>query len=228
MRGVARALAAGALGLLLFNVHGAAQQRPTFREILAGEADIDDFDDQFLDSRFPPPEPGRSYVLVGLHINPSAERLLVFSRDFKLVRELYGWELVTLHNESIVYHQSQVHFAPTHSLEISVFDPRTMIDRHIYPPATQSAVRREFIERVGKAYQAIGEDWFRQNNHHMDPERFDSSLLEPIAVDERAGTMSFPVSFGGGDPETFSERVLVVCAPLEPVGRIQCHETRAQ
>jgi hypothetical protein len=213
--------------VLLAGIPDAAQQRPTFREVLTdapGASGLENFRDEFLDSRVPDPKPGRKLVLASVHINPSAERLLVISSDFKLVRELMGWELVTLPNEWIVYHRNQVHFAANHTLEIAVFDPSTLTDRQIYPPAAEAAVRRSFVERVEKAYNAIGEDWFRENNHPMDPARFDSELAGTVTVDERAGTMTFPVIFGGRAPLTFSEQVLVTCEPLSPADRIRCRE----
>jgi hypothetical protein len=218
---------AGLVALLLSNVSHAARQRPTFREVLTdapGASGLENFDAAFLDSRVPDPKPGRKFVLARVHINPSAEWLFVISSDFKLVRELMGWELAVLPGESIVYHRNQVHFAATHTLEIAVFDPSTLTDRQIYPPAAEAAVRRLFVGRVEKAYKAVGEDWFRENNHPMDPERFDSELAGALTVDERAGTITFPVTFGGREPLTFSERVLVTCAPLTPVDKIQCRE----
>ena len=220
------------IGVLVWSVPQLAQQRPTtLRQALAGVIGLDSFPDAFLDAPIPEPKPGRRYVVIGLHINPSAERFLVLSADFKLVHDLYGWELVTLPNESIVYHQSQVHFASTHSLQISVFDPTAMTDTPIYPPASLDAVRRDFVDRVAKVYKARGEDWFRENNHHMDATRFDTYLIGPVTVNERAGSMTFLVGFGdpgnARDPLPFSERVLVTCAPLAPAAGIQCRETRA-
>jgi len=222
---------AGLMALLLSNAFEASQQRPTFREVLTdapGASGLENFDDAFLDSRVPEPKPGRKFALASVHINPSAEWLFVISSDFKLVRELMGWELAVLPGESIVYHKNQVHFAPTHTLEISVFDPSSVTDRQIYPPATETEVRRSFITRVEKAYDAIGAGWFRENNHPMDPERFDSELASAVTVDEQAGTMTFPVTFGGREPLTFSERVLVTCSPITAVERIECRETLAR
>src|SRR6266511_4377200 len=84
------------------------------------------------------------FVHESIHINPSAEQLRILSNG-KLLRELYGWELATLPDESVVYHHSQVHFAPTHFLEISVFNPQTSKEKQIYPPTPNQPVRREFI-----------------------------------------------------------------------------------
>src|SRR5690349_7878790 len=80
------------------------------------------------------------------HINPSAETLTILSSDTKVIARLDGWELVTLPNDSVVYHRSQTHFAPTHSLEIAVYDPVRRQDKLIYPPMPMQAVRREFID----------------------------------------------------------------------------------
>ena len=94
------------------------------------------------------------------HINPSAETLKILSPDMKVIAELDGWELFTLPNEIVVYHRSQVHFAPTHSLEVAVYDPVRRKDKLIYPPMPVQPVRREFIDRVAQIYKQRGEAWF--------------------------------------------------------------------
>jgi hypothetical protein len=223
------------LGVVVWSGSHFAQQRATtFREALisGGVADLNRFHVELLDSPIPDPRPGRRYILADVHVTPSASRLLVFSTDRKLVRELNGWELAALPNETILYHESQVHFAPTHVLEISVFDPTTGIDRNIYPPASPSAVRTNFIESVSSVYKEIGADWFRENNHHMDPARFNSALIDRVTVDEKAGSMTFLVRFGNReivrDPILFSELVRVTCAPLAPADCIECREAPAK
>lgn len=209
-----------------------AQQPPTtFRQALAGAPDAERFPATLLDTPIPTPRPGRRYVTVGVHVNPSAERLFVFSGR-KFVRVLDGWELATLADESIVYHENVVHVAPTHSVQISVFDPAANVTRRIYPPSPADAVRLKFIQRVAVVYKARGEAWFRDNNHHMDATRFNSALTGSIEVDETSRSMTFLVRYGnvdpGRDPVTFSELVRVTCAPLTPVDRIQCRETLEQ
>ena len=168
------------------------------------------------------------YVHLSFHMNPSAERLLVLSRDLKLRRELYGWELATLPNARIVYQQSQVHFAPTHSLEVSVFDPTTLKEKHIYPPKPYQPVRTNFIERVARAYKERGDAWFREHNHHMDPELFDSVVVGAVSVDASGRSLSFTVRFGdtdnANDPLPFSELVRVNCEVADQIERAQCRE----
>ena len=154
----------------------------------------------------------------------------VMPRDLKLRRELYGWELATLPDERIVYHHSQIHFAPTHQLEISIFDPTTLAENQIYPPTPYQPIRRDFIGRVDRAYKERGEDWFRQNNHHMDPERFDSALTGAARVDAAGRLLTFTVRFGNADPSNdpvqFAQLVQVSC-DLTRIEQIQCHERAA-
>jgi len=162
------------------------------------------------------------------HINPSAETLKILSQDMKVIAELDGWELSMLPNETVIYHRSQVHFAPTHSLEVAVYDPVRRKDKLIYPPLPVQPVRREFIDRVDQIYKQRGEAWFREHNHHGDPMRFDSMLVGDVMVDARAKTFSFRVRFGDpenvADPLPFTQDVQVTCRPLAPVEQIKCAE----
>lgn len=165
------------------------------------------------------------------HINPSAETLTILSRDMKVIAELDGWELVTLPNETVIYHRSQTHFAPTHSLEIAAYDPVQRKDKVIYPPVPIQPVRREFIDRVTQVYKQRGDAWFREHNHHGDPRRFDSMLVGDVMVDAAAKMFSFKVRFGDpeniADPLPFTQDVHVICTPLAPIDQIKCEEVPA-
>jgi hypothetical protein len=172
------------------------------------------------------------YIYLESHINPSASRLIILSHDLKLRRALYGWEIARLPQESVVYHHSEIHFAPTHSLEISVFNPSTLREKHIYPPEPRQPVRLRFVDRVAQEYRRRGDEWFRIHNHHMNPELFDSSLVGDVTVDDRSKTMSFLVQFGDPanllDPLPFMERVRVTCSSIDQIEKIECREVAAQ
>ena len=58
-------------------------------------------------------------ILIDTHINPSAGRLIVLSRDRTPVTELPGWPLAVAADDVVVYHRNSTHFAPTHSVEVS-------------------------------------------------------------------------------------------------------------
>ena len=217
------------LGLLGWVAASGQVTSRTLREMLRehGVTDVARFPKDLLDAPIHDERRGGRYVRVSFHLNPSAERLLVLSADMKLLRELYGWELAMLPDERIVFHHSQVHVAPTHTLQISVFDPATLTEQPIYPPEPNQPVRAQFVERVARAYKARGDAWFRENNHHMDPERFDSAVIGPVTVDPARRSLSFRVRFGdpqnGRDPLPFSQMVRVTCGPIE-AARIHCQE----
>jgi hypothetical protein len=168
------------------------------------------------------------YVYLDAHINPSASTLVALSHDLKVLGSAGGWILETLPDESVVYHRNQTHFAPTHSLEISILNPGARSERQIYPPKPYQPVRSEFIQRVAAAYKQRGEDWFRIHNHHMDPELFDSALVSPITIDRASNIMQFQVRFGdrsnGNDPIDFTQDVLVTCGPIDRFEELKCTE----
>jgi hypothetical protein len=172
------------------------------------------------------------FIHIDSHINPSAGRLIVLTHDLQLVNALYGWEIATLPDQSVVYHHSQIHFAPTHSLEISVFNPVLMKEKKLYPPEPAQPVRARFMTRVADEYRKRGEDWFRDHNHHMNAELFDSSLFSEVVVDAAAKALSFDVRFGNPDnyqdPLPFSEKVRVTCSPIDSFAALRCSEETAR
>jgi hypothetical protein len=210
---------------------GQAERVPTtLRDLLHANNvnDLRQYPKDLLDAPITDQKRTPRFIHLGFHINPSAERLVVLSRDLKFQKELYGWEVATLPDESIVLHHSQIHFAPTHWLELSVFNPITLKAKQIYPPKPDQPVRRKFIERVDQAYQERGEEWFMRHNHHMDPQLFDSRLLGDVMVDVAAKRMVFTVRYGdtnnGNDPLPFTELVQVTCGPVDQLALIQCLE----
>ncbi|MBI2149039.1 MAG: hypothetical protein HYU27_00340 [Acidobacteria bacterium] len=167
-------------------------------------------------------------VYVTTHLNPSAMMTFVLTRNLELQRELYGWPLATVANDNIVFQNSQVHFAPPHILELSAYDPARRVETKFFPPAKPDPVRADFVRRVRAAYVARGEDWFRINNHHMNPELFDS-YLAGFAVDEKAHALAFLVQYDNpindaGDPLSSRQDVVATCTSLDSVERISCKE----
>jgi hypothetical protein len=172
--------------------------------------------------------PIEEFIRAGYHINPSAEGLLVFSQDYKLAGELHGWELLTLPDGSIVYHQNQIHFAPTHVLQISVFNlSLARISRSIHRDPTIRFAGLS-LKRVRAVYKSRGDAWFREHNHHMDPERFDSVLVGDVTLNAPQKSLSFVVRYGdpgnAADPLPFSQQVLVTCASIDTPVALRCHE----
>jgi hypothetical protein len=172
--------------------------------------------------------PTKDFVYISTHLSPSAENTFVLTRDLKMQREIYGYPLEVLANGSLVFHNSQVHFAPTHVAELSIYDPALQIERKIYPPAKSDPVRTDFVGRVRAAYARRGQNWFAANNHHMNPEQFDSSAGR-LVVDEKARTLAFLVRYDNkindaGDPLTSHQDVVTTCTSADNVERTVCKE----
>ena len=154
------------------------------------------------------------YLLMDTHRTPSAGTLLVLSRTLQPIAALDGWLAVALAGGIVMYQHSMVHFAPTHAAELWSFDPRSGQNARLYPTRPYQPVRRAYIERVRSIYARVGEDWFRVNDHHMDPELFDSSFRPPYATGKSTTTIAFVATFGGRDRTPSSTPVLdvlVVC-----------------
>jgi hypothetical protein len=85
----------------------------------------------------PSPDTVRSptgrYLFTDTHINPSAGTLVVLTRGRTKVAELPGWLLGVTGSDVVIYHRNQVHFAPSHRVEIWTFDPVTRRDARLYP-----------------------------------------------------------------------------------------------
>lgn len=170
----------------------------------------------------------RRFIGLDMHHSPSAGTTWVLRRDLSRAGVFYGWIKEWLPNDLMVYEHSQIHFAPTHALEVAIYDPVAARSSSIYPVAGGSEVRRAFVARVKTRWGALGEDWFRTHNHHGDPERFDSSSGR-FVVDWHSRAMAFEVRFedytatsDGRSAET--ERIIATCDGLERQATVRCGE----
>ena len=175
---------------------------------------------------------GPRYLYLDTHYNPSAGGLIVLTRDLEPEAVLWGWFLFALPGGGVVYHRSQVHFAPTHPLELGLYDPVMGSDRVFYPSKPYDAPRLAFIGKMKGAYDSFGDDWCRRNNHHCDPEQFTSSWRDAWSVDLETGTAAFLVEFGdsfkrsSSHPDTSvpPSRIVVVCRGVATPSRMTCTE----
>ncbi|HZQ91256.1 MAG TPA: hypothetical protein VFA60_05635 [Terriglobales bacterium] len=129
-----------------------------------------------------------AFWYVSVHINPSAGCLLVLDDQLRLHKTLYGWSVAGFDSGEVVLRHSQAHFAPTHPLELSVYDPRRDQVTKIYPVAGDP-YRHAFAERIRPM---LDQEWCRERNHHCDAELFDGDLRE-IVMNDRASALAFVV-----------------------------------
>jgi hypothetical protein len=152
--------------------------------------------------------------LLTTHLSPSAECTMVLSTDLALRATLYGWPVATLADGSIVYHRSQIHFAPVHAAEIAVYNRRTGRSYTIYPSKPYQAVRLSEIAKLTEFFDAHV-DWCNRYNHPCDPESFDNALDGPVVTNSQTNSLAFVIDYGtdladpGAPPVTAGHRKVV-------------------
>ncbi|MFQ6039760.1 MAG: hypothetical protein ACE5PV_02795, partial [Candidatus Poribacteria bacterium] len=149
----------------------------------------------------------QNYIYLFTHINPSAGTTLILSNELKFQGELFGWLLAIFDDETLVYHNSQVHFAPTHSAVISIYNPHTKLHQDIYPMKPYQKIRLEHIKKVKAAYDKRGEDWFRIHNHHGDPELFNNSLGSEVMVNDSTHSLVFVIDYDNTDYWSYEDEL---------------------
>ncbi len=147
------------------------------------------------------------YFLINTHVNPSASQTLVLGRDLEYHDTFFGWAVSIFPDGLVVYQHSEVHFAPTHYVEMSVYDARTKKHRQIYPKKPYGPVRQRHVGQVRAAYQKRGEEWFKKNNHHMNPELFDNFLQGDVAADGAVHSLAFVIAFDNTDTWDYAEKL---------------------
>jgi len=130
-------------------------------------------------------------LYVSIQLSPSAACQLVVSSDLKLRTVLSEWPVTHFPSGAVVLQGSMVHFAPTHPLRLSFFDPQNATSVTIYPPVSDQ-LRSAYIKRLRT--QLPQADRCHGENCESDPERFGGDLGS-IAVDEKTGSLAFVVKF---------------------------------
>ena len=168
------------------------------------------------------------HIVLDTHQSPSAGTVIVLSRSLVPVTTPAGWVVRALPTGTVVYQRGDVHFAPTHALELWTWNPETSRDVQLYPVEPADSVRRAYVDTVRSIYQRVGEAWFRQQNHHMDPERFDSRLATSVVASPSGRELIFLVRYGGGDGTAAATPTLHVVVRCRGVGTpdARCVEQR--
>jgi hypothetical protein len=140
-------------------------------------------------------------------VNPSAVYTLLLDEDLVYRDSIYGWPLALFRSGLVIYQNSEVHFAPTHYVEVSVYDVSTRKHWLIYPRQPYSPVRAAQIGKVRAAYAQRGEDWFKAHNHHGNPEWFDNFLQGEVAANEGTHSLVFRIAFDNTDTWDYAEKL---------------------
>lgn len=133
-------------------------------------------------------------LVIETHINPSAGCALVVSKDLKLTATLDGWVLGAFSDGALLYHRSQVHFATVHPAEIALYDTKSRKDFVIFPPKTETPVRRKLTSALTDFFKAH-QDYCAKANDPCDPTIFDSDLDGKPALDDLDHAVAFLISY---------------------------------
>lgn len=172
----------------------------------------------------------KNFLHLETHINPSAGCTLIFTRRLQFQKALYGWPLAIFDDETVVYHHSEVHFAPTHPASISLHNPVTRSGKKIYPMKPFQAIGLRHIEKMKEVYS--DEDWCREKNHHCDPESFNDSIGS-LEISNKTDSLIFQAHSGDywKDPEGSKDesiRVIYVYRHVRDPHRIEYKEALEQ
>lgn len=137
------------------------------------------------------------------HINPSAGVTVILSPSLELQGSVFGFFLGDYADGTVVYSNSTMHFTSTHPGEVSLYDPKSKIERKIYPMKPYQVVRLGHIAKVKAAYGQVGEQWLWEHRYHADPECFTNYINDDAATSDATDSLAFVASFDNSD--TLSE-----------------------
>jgi hypothetical protein len=149
----------------------------------------------------------KNFFCLDSHINPSAGLLIILTDRLKYHDVVYGWFLGAYSDETVVYHNNQIHFAPTHYTEISIYNPHTRSSRMIYPLKPFQEIRLAHTAKVKAAYGRKGEEWFRTHNHHMNPELFNDRWNDRLSLSDKQYALAFTIGFDNTEYWSDDERL---------------------
>jgi hypothetical protein len=150
-----------------------------------------------------------NFIYIDGHINPSASCTMVVTQDLKFHGTFHGWVVGRSRGDTVVYEHSEVHFAPTHYVELSIYDPVNHTSRRIYPLKPYQAVRLAYIAEVQAAYDECCPRLLRDSavlpplkdcgrnfgNHHCNAELFDNFLTGTIETNNVTDSLAFLTTF---------------------------------
>jgi hypothetical protein len=123
-------------------------------------------------------------IYVETHLTPSASCTLVLDHHLTLKTALSGWLLGFVSDRYAVFRESMIHFAPTHPMNISVYDAVTGRSTRVYP-LPGDRLRAEYVRSLDAHLPS--RSWCRINNKPCRASDFtsdvqigghDSSLLQ--------------------------------------------------
>lgn len=137
------------------------------------------------------------FYLVDIHLNPSAGWTVIVNHKLQLQAVLFGQVEAILADETFVYEQGQIHFAPTHSATLTIFNPFTQAQTTLFPQKPYQKVWQTHQTMVAQTYEKLGPAWCQANNHHCQAELMNYDLEGAVEVNLQTDALAFQVHFVG-------------------------------
>lgn len=135
------------------------------------------------------------YLLFTLHQSPSRSTDLILTIGLQRHGVAPGATVAVLDDRHVLLLHGQVHFAPTYSAELSVYDVHALTGSPLFPPEPESPLREMLRRRYARAYADLGTTWCAKHNHHCDASRLRSRLVGPTVYSSRADALAFVISY---------------------------------
>jgi hypothetical protein len=130
------------------------------------------------------------YFALDIHLNPSAGCVLLLTSQLRLKRVLSGWVIGSFSSGDMIVEHSQVHFAPTHPLQLDIYDPGADTIQQIFPPKNDP-FREDFMSDL---HDNISEDYCRRENASCNPADVDTSA-EGFETSDATHSFAFLANF---------------------------------
>ena len=137
-------------------------------------------------------EGNENWYYLDLQLSPSAGCMVVLNHYLTVHQTLTGRTAALFKSGVLVYEGNMEQSAPVHPATLYLYDPVTRQSQKIYPQK-RDPYRKEFSGRLAKL---IDESRCRDNNWRCDPDEFESSIAQPIEINDQTNALAFRVVFG--------------------------------
>lgn len=129
-------------------------------------------------------------IFLDTHINPSAGCTLILDTGLHFEATVFGFRATDEPHADLVFESNTVHFAPTHSPKLEIYDVRKKDLQVLYPQPGDSR-RSAFAEKLRRILPP--ESWCREKNMTCDPKKFTTEISHAV-MDTSGASLRFTVT----------------------------------
>jgi hypothetical protein len=153
----------------------------------------------------------KGFIFLQGHFNPSASCTMIVTRkELQFYDTFFGAVVASFSNGNLVYDMGGRHFAPTHYVELSLYNLASKKRQQFYPMKPYQSIRLQHIERVKEEFDDCDRDeesrracdgYFQSSyySHFFDPELFDNELEGGVVISDATDALAFMTRFDSID-----------------------------